>query len=74
MAFKAELSGIAAVAWHRILTGIDFTLWRPGFVYSVAKGGFSWLSSILNALPNPMFEADERENEDALCKSSQVCR
>lgn len=38
--FKAELSGIAPVVWHRMLTGIDFTLWRPGFVYSVAKGGF----------------------------------
>ena len=68
VAFKAELSRIASVASCRILTGIDFTLWRPVFVYKVAEGVFWWLFLILNALPNPMFEADERENQDTLCK------
>lgn len=39
-------------------------------VYSRAKGFFWWLFLILNALPNPVFEADEREKQEqeTLCK------
>lgn len=68
MAFKAELSRIASIALRRILTGIDFTLRRPVSAYSMAEVVFWWLFLILNALPNPTFEADERENQGTLCK------
>lgn len=45
VAFKAELSRIASIALRRILTGIDFTLWRPVVFYSMVEGVFvrcSW--------------------------------
>lgn len=37
MAFKVELSRIASIALCRILTGIDFTLLRPVFIYSIVE-------------------------------------